>query len=150
VYDCSFDHLHSFLELIAVRIDPHGWEGRATMIAVTQPTLCTGKPLGICEAFNIVNERSLADSECAESEVLGILYIGRLTGSHEVAAICFCKWCWHFMPIMEISCDTLGESGDAIDHLDWEMRWIAVCAEADKWDREEVMPLASSHLKVFI
>jgi hypothetical protein len=54
------------------------------------------------------------------------------------------------MPIMEITCDTLGESGDAIDHLDWEMGWIAVCAEADKWDREEVMPLASSNLKVFI
>jgi hypothetical protein len=54
------------------------------------------------------------------------------------------------MPIMEITCDTLGEPGDAIDHLDWEMGWIAICAEADKWHREEVMPLASSHLKVFI
>jgi hypothetical protein len=54
------------------------------------------------------------------------------------------------MPIMEITCDTLGKSGNTIDHLDWEMGWIAVCAEADKWDREEIMPLASSHLKVFV
>jgi hypothetical protein len=54
------------------------------------------------------------------------------------------------MPIMEISCDTLSESGNTIDHLDWEMGWIAICAEADKRHREEVMPLASSNLKVFI
>lgn len=116
------------------------------MVAITQSTLRAGKPLGIREAFNIVNERFLANGECAKTEVLCILHIGRLTGSHEVAAICFGKWRRHLMPIMEVSGDTLSKSGNTIDHLDWEMGWIAVCAEADEWDREEVMPLASSHL----
>jgi hypothetical protein len=120
------------------------------MIAVTQPTLRASKPLGIREAFDIVTDTLVGYGECAESEALGILDIGRFTGSHEVAAICLGNWGWHIMPIMEISGDALGESGNTIDHLDWEMGWIAVCAEADEWDREEVIPLACSHLKVFI
>lgn len=54
------------------------------------------------------------------------------------------------MPIMEVSCNPLGELGNVIYHFQRNVGWITICAKADIGDREEVIPLACPHLKVFI
>jgi len=54
------------------------------------------------------------------------------------------------MPVMEVTCDASSQLGYVIDHLKRDVGRIAVCAEADIRNREEIIPLACSHMKVFI